>query len=110
MLIEAVDHPILYKWPQGEIRLKPGKPVEVPEDRGQKVLAKCGGKVRKVSPDWLRAWDELAQATNGITKDDSRFNPIMIALVQCDNAFEEDDWLAFRVAAAQVMHHMNQTP
>ncbi len=102
MLIEAVTQPIRYTWPQGELLLKPGKPVEVPEDRGQKVLAKCGGKVRKVFPDWLRAWDELAQATNGITRDDSRFHPIMDGLDQCDTAFLSNNWGQFRQAAQEV--------
>ena len=51
MLIEAVDVPIRYQWPQGEIRMKPGKLVEVDEFRGLKVLAKCGPKVRMVSEE-----------------------------------------------------------
>ena len=50
MLIEAVDFPIRYQWPGGEIRLLPGKPVQVDEERGKKVLAKCGPKVRAVQP------------------------------------------------------------
>ncbi len=102
MLIEAVTQPIRYTWPQGELLLKPGKPVEVPNDRGQKVLAKCGSKVRKVSPDWMGAWDALAQATNGIEKTDPRFMPVLDALVECDMEFEQDDWLAFVQAASQV--------
>ena len=107
MLIEAVTQPIRYTWPQGELLLKPGKPVEVPEDRGQKVLAKCGGKVRKVSPDWLRAWDELAQATNGIEKTDPRFMPVIAALEHCDAAFEQDNWGLFREVAKEVHRLMN---
>ncbi len=102
MLLEAVDHPIRYTWPQGELRLEPGKPIKVPDTRGKKVLAKCRGKVRKVSPDWLRAWTELARITNGITKDDSRFNPIMAGLARCDVTFELDDWAAFQQEANQV--------
>jgi len=50
MLIEAVSCPIRYAWPKGEIRLIPGQPVEVPEERGTKILKKCGGKVRIVEP------------------------------------------------------------
>ncbi len=48
MLIEAVEAPIRYQWPHGEILLEPGKPVEVDELRGLKVLAKCNPKVRMV--------------------------------------------------------------
>ena len=77
MLIEAVTQPIRYTWPQGELRLEPGKPIEVPDDRGQKVLAKCGGKVRKVSPDWLAAWEELARLTYGLQPEDPRFKPTL---------------------------------
>ena len=102
MLIEAVTQPIRYTWPQGELLLKPGKPVEVPNDRGQKVLAKCGSKVRKVSPDWLAAWEELAQATNNIERTDPRFKPVLVALEHCDAAFEQDNWGLFREAARAV--------
>ena len=102
MLLEAVDRPIRYTWPKGELRFEPGKPIKVPDTRGKKVLAKCGGKVRKVSPDWLVAWEELAQLINGITKADSRFNPVMAGLARCDLAFEKGDWTQFREAANEV--------
>ena len=49
MLLEAVGCPIRYQWPRGEILLDLGKPVEVEELRGLKILAKCGPKVRMVS-------------------------------------------------------------
>ena len=96
MLLEAVDRPIRYTWPEGELRLRPGKPIEVPDDRGQKVLARCGSKVRRVSPDWLAAWRELAQMTDGIQKTDDCFAPVMAALDRCDLAFECRDWSAFQ--------------
>ncbi|MCH8041688.1 MAG: hypothetical protein IH977_15295 [Nitrospinae bacterium] len=107
MLLEAVDRPIRYTWPKGELRFEPGKPIKVPDTRGQKVLAKCGNKVRKFSPDWLMAWTELARITNGITKDGSRFNPIMAGLARCDLAFEQDDWVAFVAEANQVKALIN---
>ncbi len=48
MLLEAVEKPIIYRWPQGEVRLEPGKPVELPDDRAQRLLEKAPGKVRAV--------------------------------------------------------------
>ena len=102
MLLEAVDHSIWYTWPEGKIHLEPGKPIQVPDDRGAKVLAKCGGKVRKVSPDWLGAWAELTQVITGIEKSDPRFMPIVAALDQCDLDFEKDNWPGFLKAAQQV--------
>jgi len=58
MLIEAIEHPIRYHWPSGEIRLIPGKPVEIPDEkRALKILAKAPSKVRvvqEVSPNDLR--------------------------------------------------------
>jgi hypothetical protein len=48
MLIEAVDHPIRYRFPGGEIRLEPGRPVEVEPERAAKLLARAGAKVRAV--------------------------------------------------------------
>ncbi len=51
---------------------------------------------------WLAAWRELAAITDGITADDSRFQPVMSTLEQCDTAFLANDWPAFQQAAAQV--------
>ena len=56
MFLEAVDRPIRYEWPEGEIRLIPGQPVLVPPDRGWKILKKCGPKVRAVQPFDVGAW------------------------------------------------------
>ena len=50
MLIEAVDHPIRYRFPGGEIRLEPGRPVEVEPERATKLLARAGAKVRAITP------------------------------------------------------------
>ncbi len=38
MLIEAVENPIRYRWPKGEIDLIPGQPVDVSVERGAKIL------------------------------------------------------------------------
>ena len=51
---------------------------------------------------WLTAWRELAAITGGITADDSRFQPVMAALEQCDTAYLAGDWPAFQQAAQQV--------
>ena len=48
MLIEAVESPIRYQWPEGEIFLVPGLPVYVQPERAVKVLKKCGDRVRRV--------------------------------------------------------------
>jgi len=51
---------------------------------------------------WLAAWRELAAVTNGVTADDSRFQPVMTALEQCDTAYLAGDWPGFQQAAQQV--------
>ncbi len=51
---------------------------------------------------WETAWQELAQATLGIKKSDPRFHPILEALEDCDDAFEQGDWLEFQRAAERV--------
>ena len=53
MLIEASDHPFTYTWPNGVIRLEPGKPVNVSAERGVKILKRCGARVRALKPDGL---------------------------------------------------------
>ena len=46
MKLEAVGKAFVYQWPGGEIRLEPGKPVDLPPDRAAKLLARAGGRVR----------------------------------------------------------------
>ena len=50
MLIEAVNRPILCRFPGGEFRLEPGKPIDVPDERAKRLLNKAGNKVRMVPP------------------------------------------------------------
>ncbi len=45
MLIEALK-PLRVKFPEQEIHLKPGQPVELPEEHARKLLAKAGDRVR----------------------------------------------------------------
>ena len=48
MTIECVGAPFTYRWPTGEVRLVPGHPVELPEDRVARLLEKALGRVRVV--------------------------------------------------------------
>lgn len=50
MRVEAIARPITYRWPQGEVLLRPGRPVELPDDRARRLLEKASGKVRAVGP------------------------------------------------------------
>lgn len=49
MLIEAVDKPVCYRWPDGEVQLVAGHPVDLPEARALRLLQRAPGKVRLVS-------------------------------------------------------------
>ena len=46
MIIEATHKPFRYRWSGGEIRFAPGEPVHVVPELGNRILMKCGGKVR----------------------------------------------------------------
>ncbi len=48
MTIECIGPPFTYRWPDGEIRLVPGYPVELPEGRAARLLEKAPGRVRVV--------------------------------------------------------------
>ncbi len=50
-------------------------------------------------PDWETAWRDLAELTEGITKNDPRFQSVCHALEQCDQSFESGNWLSFQKAA-----------
>ena len=57
MLLEAVDSPIRYRLTDGrEVRLVPGQPIVLPEDRALKLLAKANGRVRMVEAPVLPLW------------------------------------------------------
>ena len=111
MLIKALQ-PLKIRLPDGIHVLYPGQSYELTEHHALKLLAKAPDKVRRAEPtptQWLDAWDELAQATSGITREDSRFNPVMDALDRCDRAFEQGDWMAFQKDANQVKALINVT-
>jgi len=48
MIIECIGAPFTYRWPTGEVRLVPGRPVELPDDRVARLLKKAPGRVRVV--------------------------------------------------------------
>jgi len=50
MTIECIGSSFTYRWPGGEVRLEPGKPIELPDERARRLLAKAVGRVRVVPP------------------------------------------------------------
>ena len=50
MIIECIGGPFTYRWPGGEVHLEPGKPIDLPDDRAQRLLSKAPGKVRVCVP------------------------------------------------------------
>jgi len=55
MLIEAIDKPMCYRWPEGEVQLVPGQPVDLLESRALRLLQRAPGKVRAVAADPILA-------------------------------------------------------
>jgi len=51
MKLEAIGKGFTYRWPGGEVRLEPGKPVDLPTDRAARLLKKAEGRVRQVEID-----------------------------------------------------------
>lgn len=51
MTIECIGSPFTYRWPEGEVRLVPGHPVELSDDRAARLLEKAPGRVRLVKAD-----------------------------------------------------------
>ena len=66
MILEAIETPIHYRWPEGEICLIPGQPVDVSTERGAKILKRCGSKVRVVAPLIVECWVEFRSTLFGL--------------------------------------------
>jgi hypothetical protein len=70
MLIEATE-PLRIKTQGREILLEPGKPVDLPRDRAEKLLRVASHSVRLVPPlspilpGWLIAWRDRAGRLRG---------------------------------------------
>jgi hypothetical protein len=58
MLIECIGPPFVCRWPGGQVSLVPGQPVELPDDRALKLIAKVPGRVKAVdAPFSIRPGD-----------------------------------------------------
>jgi len=66
------------------------------------IIKKIEQETKPETPDWLAAWRELARVTNGITREDPRFDPVLAALSRCDEYFLAGDWIGFQHGATEV--------
>jgi hypothetical protein len=57
MRLEALT-PFTYRWPGGEVHLEPGTPIDLPDERAQRLLNKAPGKVR-VCPPTIQPGDRI---------------------------------------------------
>ena len=57
---------------------------------------------RQTDRTWLTAYRELATVTNGLARDDPRFQPVCSALDRSDVAYAADDWSGFEQAVDEV--------
>ncbi len=48
--LEAVGAPVVFRGQWGEVRLVPGQPVDLPDDRAARLLGKAPGRVQAVEP------------------------------------------------------------
>jgi hypothetical protein len=62
------------------------------------------------SPDWSKAWRELAHVTSGLTTDDPQQERVVRWLNVCDVAFSLGSWPGFCEAAEQVREIMRGKP
>ena len=57
MRLEALT-PFTYRWPGGEVHLEPGTPIDLPDERAQRLLNKAPEKVR-VCPPTIQPGDRI---------------------------------------------------
>lgn len=86
MTIECIGEAFTYRWPAGEIRLEPGKPIELPDERAQRLLAKVPGKVRVVPPPPVRpGWLITYRGGDGRLRGGADERPVG-TVAACDDA------------------------
>ncbi len=56
MTIEATERSLVYRWSGGEVRLDPGKPMPVTLPLAERILQKCGSRVRVVTVAHVGQW------------------------------------------------------
>jgi hypothetical protein len=80
--------------------LESGLLVDWPEHRARALAKAAPDDIRLITTAdaWLIAWRQLANLTTGIPHDDPRFDVVMHALADCDEAFQRDDWNGFEQA------------
>ncbi len=61
-MLEALEL-LTYRWPDGEVRLEPGRPVSLPDERARRLLAKAEGKVRAIEPAGQPVQEQLRPGT-----------------------------------------------
>ena len=64
----------------------------------------------KTTDDWLAAWQELAEATYGITAGNPQYPHVIQWLDICDVAFSLDSWPNFLEAAEEVKRLAKDQP
>ena len=84
--------------PQNPQNPPPCRGFEDIEDEFQ-ALKSCG-EPPATKGEWIQAWGELVIFTKGMEKTDPRYQTIMTALEQCDQAFESGSWWNFQKAAS----------
>ena len=70
MTIECIGPAFIYRWPGGEVHLEPGKLIDLPDERAQRLLSKAAGKVRLVTPTIAVGsqitWQRAGKAQQGV--------------------------------------------
>jgi hypothetical protein len=97
----------------GEVRrLRAGERLKLPEEKGRKLLERAPGRVRMIpcQHDWDAEWRTLATVTDGMLPHDSRLQPTLAALSQCDDAFLRNDWTTFQRLAQEIHRIVGTVP
>ncbi|MDN5940622.1 MAG: hypothetical protein L0H94_01965 [Nitrospira sp.] len=50
MTVECIGEGFLYRSPGGEVRLEPGTPIDLPDERAKRLIMKARGRVRVIPP------------------------------------------------------------
>ena len=92
MKLETIGKGFTYRWPGGEARFEPGRPVDLPPERAAKLLARAAERVRPVPTDSI-VIEPAAQDARPVFWETAKGQILGPAVPECLAQDGDDFWI-----------------